>query len=132
LPTSPNGVIQSAKVSAAISAAATSINVCVKSSSRRRSSTSASAPAGSANRNIGAAAAVRTSATIVGEGASVVMSQAAPTSCIHVPMFDANAAIQSRRNTRWRSGDHAEGGAGEVESGTVATNAKIRYERRRF
>src|ERR671915_317302 len=42
---------------------------------------SASAPAGSAKKNTGKLVAACTSATISGEGASVVMSQLAPTSC---------------------------------------------------
>jgi hypothetical protein len=37
--------------------------------------------------------------TISGEGANVVISHAAPTSCIQVAIFDAMAAIQSERNS---------------------------------
>jgi hypothetical protein len=49
-----------------------------------------------------------TSATISGLGARVVISQPAPTSCIQEPMFDTTDAIHSVRNTRWRSGAHAD------------------------
>jgi hypothetical protein len=38
------------------------------------------------------------SATIQGDGASVVISQSAPTLCIHVPMFEATDASQIARN----------------------------------
>ena len=41
-------------------------------------------------------------ATSSGEGVSVVISQAAPTLCIQVPMLDATRAIQTERKTaRW-------------------------------
>jgi hypothetical protein len=45
-----------------------------------------------------------------GEADRDVMSHAAPTFCIHVPMFDATDAIQSQRKTSWVRGDHAERG----------------------
>src|SRR3569832_2942842 len=68
---------------------------------------SASAPAGIASRNTGAVVAACTSATMSGVGASEVMSQPAPTSCIHEPMFETIEALHNMRNTRWRSGAHA-------------------------
>jgi hypothetical protein len=37
--------------------------------------------------------------TISGEGANVVISHAAPTSCLQVAIFDAMAAIQSERKS---------------------------------
>src|SRR5690348_6977668 len=39
------------------------------------------------------------SATISGDGASSVISQLAPTSCIMVPMLEARDAIQRKRNS---------------------------------
>ena len=45
----------------------------------------------------GQLAAVCMSATRIGDGASVVMSQAPAASCIHVPRFDTSAASQMRR-----------------------------------
>ena len=56
---------------------------------------SASAPAGSASRKIGSVVAPWTSATMNGDGASEVISQPAPTSCIQVPMFETTVAVQS-------------------------------------
>ena len=50
-----------------------------------------------------------TSATISGEGASEVMSQLAPTSCIQVPILETTVAIQSARNRGRRSGAQADG-----------------------
>jgi hypothetical protein len=78
-------------------AAAASIQSCVPSSSRRRSTTSARAPAGSASSSIGAVPAVWTSETMSGDGASEVMSQPAPTSCIQVPTKDTSELIQMAR-----------------------------------
>jgi hypothetical protein len=43
-----------------------------------------------------------------GEGVSEVINQAAPTSCIQVPMLEATVANQRQRNKRCRNGDHAE------------------------
>src|SRR5579862_3786704 len=71
---------------------------------------SASAPAGSAIKNIGRLDAVWISDTISGDFDNEVISHAAPTFCIQVPRLEASAAIQSARNTRWRSGAHDEGG----------------------
>ena len=44
--------------------------------------------------------------TISGEGAKVVISQAAPTSFIQVAIFDTMAAIQSERNSGLLNGSH--------------------------
>jgi hypothetical protein len=44
--------------------------------------------------------------TISGEGASVVISHAAPTSCIQVAIFEAMAAIQSARKSGLLNGCH--------------------------
>ena len=75
---------------------------------RRRSIRSASAPAGRANMKIGRLVAAWTRATIRGSGASVVISQAAATSCIQVPMFDTTAANQISAKARSRSGAQAD------------------------
>lgn len=53
---------------------------------------------------MGRVVAACTSAIMRGEGSSEVMSQPAPTSCIHVPMLENSAAIQSARNTECRKG----------------------------
>ena len=75
---------------------------------------SASAPAGIASSITGMLSAASTSATIDGDDESDVMSQPAPTSCIQVPTFETIVAIHTPRNSRWRKGLHAEGGAAEV------------------
>jgi hypothetical protein len=41
---------------------------------------------------------------MTGDEVSEVISQPAPASCIHVPMFDVSEAIQSARKSGWRSG----------------------------
>ena len=51
---------------------------------------SAMAPAGTPNRKTGRLVAVCTSATSSGDGAKVVISHAAPTFCIQVPMLDTS------------------------------------------
>ena len=91
------GVVRPASVSRPRPAAASSIQVWVTSSRRRRSTTSASAPAGRASRNIGRLVAACTSATMVGDGDSVVISQAAPTLWNQVPRLEATVAIHSQR-----------------------------------
>src|SRR5512143_3728338 len=75
---------------------------------------SASAPAGRASRKTGAELAACTSATIRGLGASEVISQPAPTSCIQEPMFDATDAIHNMRNTRLERGAQGETGLGRA------------------
>src|SRR5882672_2484550 len=71
---------------------------------------SAIAPAGNASSITGRVPAAETSATIAGEGASVVISQPAPTSFIQVPMFDTSVASHTARNKRLRSGLQGERG----------------------
>src|SRR5437016_8463016 len=101
-------VIRPTNVSTARSPAATSIQHCVTSSSRRRSTISATAPAGSPTRKTGRLVALCTRATINGDGESDVMAHAALTFCIHVPMLDTSEAIHSARNTRCDSGVQAD------------------------
>jgi hypothetical protein len=91
-------------VSAPSMAAAASIQPCESNSSRRRSTISASAPAGSAKSRIGRLDAVWISATISGEADNEVISQAAPTFCIQVPMLETREATESARNMRCASG----------------------------
>ena len=93
-----HGPVDPVRVIAPSTAAAASINPCVTSSSLRRSNRSPAAPAGTPKRNTGRLVAVCTSATSSADGASSVISQAAPTFCIQVPMLDTTAAIQSQRN----------------------------------
>ena len=109
-----HGVIAFRIVKAPSSAATQSIQPCVTRSRRRRSTTSATAPAGSPTRNTGKVVAACTSATMAGLGAKEVISQAAPTFCIQVPIFDATAATQRARKNGWCSGaqvDACEGGS---------------------
>src|ERR1043165_7254377 len=103
------GVVQPASVSVPSATAATSIQVCVKMSRRLRSTMSASAPPGSASRKVGEFSAVCISATMMGVGASVVISHSAPTLCIHVPTFDDTAASHSARKSDRRKGLHGDG-----------------------
>src|SRR5436305_3721276 len=90
--------------------AATIIQLWVNNSSRRRSTMSARAPAGSTATNTGIAEAACTRLTIRGESESCVMSQPAPTFCIHVPLYETTAAIQSDRKSGSDNGIHAESG----------------------
>src|SRR5437773_3503002 len=75
-------------------------------SSRRRSTMSASAPAGNPTRKTGRLVAACTSATTTGEGVREVISHAAPTFCIHVPILEVSDAIQRAQKTGSRSGSH--------------------------
>src|SRR6266403_714858 len=102
------GVMRSTNAKTASSAAAASIQVWVTSSSRRRSTMSATAPAGSPTRKTGRLVALCTSATINGDGESEVITHAAPTFCIQVPMLETSEAIQSARNTGCDSGAQAD------------------------
>src|SRR5258705_8206686 len=102
------GVMRSTKAKTASSAAATSIQVWVTSSSRRRSTISATAPAGSPTRKTGRLVALCTRATINGDGESEVIAHAAPTFCIQVPMLETSDAIHSARNTECDSGAQAD------------------------
>ena len=102
------GVTRSAATITARSTATAAAVTWRASSSRRRSIRSARAPAGSANRNTGSVVAAWISATISGAGASEVISQAAATSCIQVPMLEITAADQIRRKLRSRRGAQGE------------------------
>jgi hypothetical protein len=55
------------------------------------------------------------SATSSGDGESEVISHAAPTFCIQVPMFDTSAAIDSQKNTRCDSAPQSEARAESCE-----------------
>ena len=57
---------------------------------------------------MGRLVAVCISATSTGEGVSSVMSQAPPTFCIHVPMYETTDAVQSARNSESASGSSAD------------------------
>jgi hypothetical protein len=59
--------------------------------------------------NTGSVVAACTSATIVGEGASEVISQPAPTELIQVPALETTVAAHSTANVVCRSGAQAEG-----------------------
>jgi len=73
---------------------------------------SASAPLGTPSRNTGSVDADCTSATMMGDGLSEVMSQAAATSFIHMQTLAATHTPHSMRNTGLLSG---------VQADTVAT-----------
>src|SRR5438270_10246913 len=98
------GVVRSANVSQLRTPAATSIQVWQTRSSRRRSTRSANAPAGRPTRRTGRLVAVCINATSRGEGVNVVISQATPTFCIHVPTLDTTDAIHMARNAATASG----------------------------
>lgn len=83
---SDQGPMSPEKVKPAIAATLSTIPPEVTSSRRRRSTRSASMPPGRLSRNAGRVVAVWISATISGDGVSEVMSQAAPTFCIQMPM----------------------------------------------
>ena len=80
------GVILPASVSPPRAAAASTIQLCVNSNSLRRSTMSASAPAGSTTTNTAMLPAACTRPTINGDMVSEVISQAAPTFCIQLPV----------------------------------------------
>ena len=65
---------------------------------------SASAPAGTARTKKGRLVAAWTKATMSGEAERSVISHAAPTFCIQVPMFEVSEAIHSHRNIARRKG----------------------------
>ena len=110
------------RVRAARSPAATIIQAWVTSKSRRRSMMSARAPAGSDNRNMGKMLAACTRATIAGEVESDVMSQAAPTLCIKVPILETRVASHNARNTGCCKGLQDEVAAG---GGFMARSARV-------
>jgi hypothetical protein len=62
---------------------------------------------------------------MIGVGASVAMSHAAPTSCIHVPTFDMTVAIQRLRKTGPRNGLQ---GDVVVWPGTIRCSGEIEDE----
>src|SRR6266404_9291748 len=103
-----DGVIRPINARNPIATAMTHIQPCMTRSKRRRSTTSASAPAGRATRTTGKLPAVSTNATKTGEGVSDVISHASPTSCIHVPMYEATEAIHKARKSDTRSGSQAD------------------------
>ena len=64
---------------------------------------SANTPAGSATRKVGRVVADWTSATSSGDRVSSVISHAAPTFCIQVPVLAETLPSQSRRKPARRS-----------------------------
>jgi hypothetical protein len=60
----------------------------------------------------------------------VVISHAAPTFCIQVPMFETALAIQSQRNHLYSSGDQVPAGA--TESACVNPYSKVFHVRGRL
>jgi hypothetical protein len=99
-----HGVIASASATTPSVAAATNINACVRISIRRRSIPSARAPAGKARKKIGRVVAVCNSAIMTGDEVSDVISQPAPASCIHAPIFEVSEATHRARKSGWRNG----------------------------
>jgi hypothetical protein len=96
---SSHGVIASASATAPSVAEAMNIKVWVTISIRRRSTPSARAPAGRARKKIGRVVAVCISAIITGDEVSDVISQPAPASCIHVPIFEVSEASHRARKS---------------------------------
>ena len=80
----------------------------------------------------GKLSAASTSATIDGEDESEVISQPAPTSCIHVPMFETMVAIHRLRKSVFCSGLHADAAAWVGRDAADSTDSegfmKGRYE----
>ena len=75
--------------------------------------------------------AVGTSAIRSGEAPRSPISQAEPTLCISVPMFEANWAMNSALNTGYRSGAHGEGRACAVSMSASLIEANpTHYEER--
>jgi hypothetical protein len=75
------------------------------------SARSASAPATNPIRKTGSVAAVCTRPTRVVDGVRLVISHAAPTDCIMVPMLETVFAAQIARNAGRASGASSEGPA---------------------
>src|SRR5262245_52095093 len=98
--------------------AASSIHPWVKRSSRRRYTISARAPAGRESKKAGKLVADWINATISGKVETELISQAAPTFCIEVPIFDAKEAINILRKTGCCNGLQAEAGSGAPVSET--------------
>ncbi len=101
--TQPASVIRPSSVA---SAALTSV---MPISSRFLSKRSAMAPAGRAKRAIASVVAACTAETTKGDGERDVISQAAETSCIQVPMLDRSVAVHRSAKARCRRGAKAEG-----------------------
>ena len=74
--------------------AARAIHACVKQRNFFKEKTSASMPPGIEKKKTGNVSAVCSKAINVGELVMEVMSQAAATMCIHVPMLEAILTIQ--------------------------------------
>src|SRR5947209_13729326 len=88
---------------------------------------SANAPAGRITRNTGNMVAACTSPTIKGDIVSCVISQPAPTFCIHVPVYEMTAATHSERNSGSRNGSHGDPLTRPGRPGTgVLTESAIR------
>ena len=77
---------------------------------------SANAPLGRPSRKTGSVAADCTSATSMGEVVSVVMSQAAATSFIHMQVLAVNQVSHSMRNTGCVSGASGDSAARSAAS----------------
>ena len=89
--------------------AARMVQIWVPSRNTRRSTMSASAPPGSASRKTGMIVAACTMATMIGSGASDVISQPAPVFCSQVPSQPITLAIHRWRKVPLRSGTRAAG-----------------------
>jgi len=101
---SSTGVIRSSAVNRATIDTTQASTRLIAIRKRRLSARSAIAPAGRANRKIGKVVAACTSETMAGDGARLVISQPAPTSCIQVPIFDTSVATQSSAKARCPKG----------------------------
>ena len=69
-----------------------------------------------------------TSETMIGDGASVVISHPAPVSCIHEPTLDSSVAVQRSTKLRWRNARHTDApdvlpGMGDVASAMPGISA---------
>ena len=102
------GVVIPAIVKSPNVAATINIHAWVINNSRRRSMRSAKVPDGTASRTTGKLPAVSTSATMSVDVEREVISHASPTSSIHVPTFEATAAIHSARKSGSRRGPHVD------------------------
>src|SRR6185437_1205007 len=74
---------------------------------RRRSRMSARTPPMRAKARVGSDAAAWTRATMSGDGAMMVISQAAPTDCTHCPKLAESVPSHTARNMPKRNGDSA-------------------------
>src|SRR5689334_9889673 len=104
--------------------------ICAISITTRRSKMSAIAPAGSDSSMIGKVVDACTRATMLGEGASEVISHEAPTASINPPKLEIRLAVQMEANVReWKGASVAESrqrsGSRENRRERVLTEAKI-------